>query len=127
MLTDKMEFHFIEMPKFRKLEYKDMSNPLHRWLAFFDKTSSNELLEELKNMDTTIQKAFETLDYLMSDEETMRAYEQREMALFDRKWTENQKVIEIIKNLYKEGFVKQKISDITGVSLIDIEQIISNQ
>lgn len=34
MLTDLVEIHFIELPKFRKLESKDFNaNSLQRWLA----------------------------------------------------------------------------------------------
>lgn len=48
MLTDLVEIHFIELPKFRKLQdknYKD--NALQRWLAFLEKDITQNMLDVL--------------------------------------------------------------------------------
>jgi predicted transposase/invertase (TIGR01784 family) len=50
MLTDALEIHFVDMVKFRVLREKDIQNdPLHRWLSWFDKDSSPELIEEVSD------------------------------------------------------------------------------
>ncbi|MDR1330730.1 MAG: Rpn family recombination-promoting nuclease/putative transposase [Tannerella sp.] len=55
MLTDIMEIHFIDMVKFRRLKEKDIEhNLLHRWLTFFDKTASNQTIQKIIEMDTSI-------------------------------------------------------------------------
>ena len=61
-----LEIQFINMVQWRKLKGKDIrENPLHRWLAFLDKHSPPELVEEVAIMDETIiaaHKYWETAD-----------------------------------------------------------------
>jgi predicted transposase/invertase (TIGR01784 family) len=53
LLTDLIEIHFIELPKFKLFAPKDIKkNPLHRWLKFFDKKISEEELKELMALDS---------------------------------------------------------------------------
>lgn len=80
-LSDLIEIHFIELPKFRKNEY-DINKPLERWLLYME-TSSEEVLNMLTDKDPTIKKAEEILDWLGTDEETVRQYERREMQIHD--------------------------------------------
>lgn len=83
MLTDAMEVHFIEYPKF-KATRKDLEDPLHRWLLFLDEKLPEDQLKELIEMDPVIGKAEERLEWLSSDEETIRLYEAREYSLIAR-------------------------------------------
>ena len=78
-LTDAVELHFIELPKFRKAA-KDLSEPLHRWLLFLEEKPPENELEAMMEMDEMIRKAEERLEYLSADEETIRLYEWRENA-----------------------------------------------
>ncbi|SDD01537.1 conserved hypothetical protein (putative transposase or invertase) [Paenibacillus sp. UNCCL117] len=82
LLTDAMELHFIEYPKFA-VTAKDLNDPLHRWLLFLDEKVPETQLKELINMDADIQKTEERLAWLSSDEETLRLYEAREEALIE--------------------------------------------
>jgi predicted transposase/invertase (TIGR01784 family) len=84
-LTDALEIHFIEMPRFRKLREKDMNDPLHRWLMFLDRQTDPEVLQEVLKMDSGIQKAQERMDLVTMDREAYRAYEKREaqIAFYD--------------------------------------------
>ncbi|MCD9023808.1 Rpn family recombination-promoting nuclease/putative transposase [Cohnella silvisoli] len=82
MLTDVLEVHFLECPKFRSTKH-DLNNPLHRWLLFLDEKVTKQQLEELIAMDSTIKSAEERLLRLSSDEETLRLYEAREEALIE--------------------------------------------
>jgi predicted transposase/invertase (TIGR01784 family) len=85
MLTDLIEIHFIELPKFNKLAEKDLrGNPLHRWLKFLDKNISEEELKELSEMDQTIKNAEAKLEYLSSDAKTIALYRAREATLHER-------------------------------------------
>ncbi|MCD9023801.1 Rpn family recombination-promoting nuclease/putative transposase [Cohnella silvisoli] len=82
MLTDVLEVHFLECPKFRSTKH-DLNNPLHRWLLFLDEKVTKQQLEELIAMDSTIKSAEERLLRLSSDKETLRLYEAREEALIE--------------------------------------------
>jgi len=84
LLTDALEIHYLDMIKWRKWGKGDITNnPLHRWLTWLDPGSPVELAEEAARMDTTIQKAQEKQEYIMSDEEAIRLYENRQMAYWD--------------------------------------------
>lgn len=57
-LTDVLEIHFIEMPKFKNLNNKDLENDkLQRWLMFLRNDISESELEELIDMDNDIKKS----------------------------------------------------------------------
>ena len=103
MLTDMVEIHFLELPKFRRKEnknYKD--NAIERWLAFLEKDISEATLKELMDLEPAIEKAEKTIEYLSSDEETMNTYWERERSLHERanmiNSAERRKAIEIAIN-----------------------------
>ena len=78
------EVHFLEMPKFLRLENKDIiNNKVHRWLAFFDDNISEETLKELIEMDTAINQAQKKIEYIRYSEEDYRQIILREQALLD--------------------------------------------
>jgi len=84
MLDKCLEIHFIEMPKFLRLENKDLANnKIQRWLAFFDSNISEETLKELMEMDTAIQQAQKKIEYISNDAESYRQILLREQALLD--------------------------------------------
>ncbi len=122
ILTDVMELHYIEMPKFRKLREKDLSIPLHRWLTFFNENLSNEELKELLKMDATIEKVYEKINFLASDEETVRLYQARELALFDQKSEVAYAKKEIAFNLLKLGATVEMVSEGTGISIDKVKR-----
>jgi predicted transposase/invertase (TIGR01784 family) len=85
LLTDLIEIHFVELPKFIRLAHKDFKgNPLHRWLKFLDKNTSEEELKELSEMDQVIRSVEAKLEYLSSDAETIALYRAREATLHER-------------------------------------------
>jgi len=84
LLTDVLEIHYLDMVKWRRQSEKDIANnPLHRWLTWLDPGSPTELAEEAVRMDTTIQKAQEKQEYILSDKEALRHYEMQQMAYWD--------------------------------------------
>ncbi|MFC3799024.1 Rpn family recombination-promoting nuclease/putative transposase [Cohnella sp. GCM10012308] len=93
-LTDLIELHFIECPKFRSGPYR-RDDPLHRWLRFLDERTTPEQLEELIEMDPTIRNAEERLSHLSEDDMTRMLYEAREKAQRDR--------VSFLKDAWEEG------------------------
>ncbi|HEX3048155.1 MAG TPA: PD-(D/E)XK nuclease family transposase [Bacillota bacterium] len=97
LLTDLIEIHFIELPKFNLFAPKDIKrNPLHRWLKFFDKTLPEEELKELMEMDNAIKRAEKKLEYISSDEDALALYRAREDSAHER------------ANLYYTGRMEEK-------------------
>jgi predicted transposase/invertase (TIGR01784 family) len=56
---------------------------LHRWLTFFTQDTDEATLNEIYEMDTTIGKVNQKIEFLMQDEEALREYEMRLMAISD--------------------------------------------
>lgn len=129
-LTDVLEIHFIEMPKFKKLSNKDLENDkLQRWLMFLRNDISDNELEVLINMDNDIKKAEERLEYLSSDPQTMEIYWQRERALYEKanliSTGENKEKINTILRSYKLGLTINQISQIVELKEDKVIDIIS--
>nr|WP_269205798.1 Rpn family recombination-promoting nuclease/putative transposase [Clostridium botulinum] len=148
MLTDLVEIHFIELPKFNKLEEKNLKEDrLQRWLTFFNKDIPNEKLKELMEMDKDIKKAEERLEYLSSDEKTIEIYKAREKSLHERANMINgakeegrregiqqgiqqgrnegiqQVAINTAKNLLMMGMDSETISKVTGLSIEEVKSL----
>ena len=126
LLTDLIEIHFIETPKFKALKEKDLKgNPLHRWLKFFDKMLSEEELKELIEMDSAIKRAEKKLEYLSSDAETLALYKAREDSLHERanmiSSAKKEKTLEIAKNLISMELDSDSITKATGLTSEEIE------
>jgi predicted transposase/invertase (TIGR01784 family) len=132
LLTDALEIHFVDMVKFRRLGEKDIRNdPLHRWLAYFDSASPEDLIEEVIKMDAGIQKAQERLAFVANDKEALREYHMREMALSD--WTSGvnharqegrvEGAKEIARNLKAMGIPIRQIVRGTGLTVEQIEKL----
>jgi predicted transposase/invertase (TIGR01784 family) len=85
ILTDALEIHFIEMPKFRKYKAKSLNNPLHRMLMYFDVKTDTKIIEEIIEMDTALKKVHEKTEELMRSDEAYRNYLiRRDMSKMDR-------------------------------------------
>ena len=124
MLTDVVEIHFLELPKFRKKKDKDYrENDIERWLMFLEKDISETTLKELISLDAVIGKAEKKIEYLSSDEETMRIYYERERSLHERanmiSSAEKRGKLEVAKNLL-DILDNETIALKTG---LDIEEI----
>jgi predicted transposase/invertase (TIGR01784 family) len=80
-LTDILEIHFIELPKFRKAK-PDLRKPLDCWLLYIE-DSPEEMRKMISNIDPVIAKAEALLEHLGSLEEIRRYYELREKEIHD--------------------------------------------
>ena len=134
-LTDAIELHFIELPKFRNAA-KDWREPLHRWLHFLEEKLPQNELEAMMEMDEMIRKAEERLEYLSSDEETIRLYEWREHARIEwNSWLNDakrqgmeegmeqgaqQRNNEIALALLRKGLDPALIAEVTGLEMDEI-------
>ncbi|KAI4453145.1 atp-binding cassette sub-family b [Holotrichia oblita] len=128
MLAEALEIHFIEIPKFKQLLRTDIKNkPLHRWLAFFDKETPVDILEEVLSMDTAIKKVNEKIEFISNNKDTLRLYQMWEMALSDYtsgiNAAEERKAVEIAKNAIKKSFNIADIADITGLEEFTIKKL----
>jgi predicted transposase/invertase (TIGR01784 family) len=144
VLSPALEIHFVNMVQWRKLREKDIaSNPLHRWLAWFDEESPPELVAEVASMDSAIQAASERQDFitLTQDDAAWRTYWSRRGAEHDRisnldgarregeeigrqegqQIGEEKKAIEIARNALTKGLSIEVIHDITGLDMETIQ------
>lgn len=134
ILTDKLEMHYILLPKFKK-KCKHISSALEQWLTFI----INDDLEEIKNMDNElIQNAESKLELLNNDE---KAKEIAEM-LIDAERNERsalanarqeghaegiaQEKIEVVKKMLEKNLNIDLIVDITGINKEEILEIKNN-
>ena len=81
MLTDVLEIHFIEIPKFIK-KNKLPENKKEEWLYFID-YSNEEMVEMSVEKNKKIEMAQDELDYLTGDEATRRLAELKEKWILD--------------------------------------------
>lgn len=111
MLTDLIEIHFIELPKFIKKETKNFKEkPIERWLAFLEEDTPETMLKELMIMEPAIKKAEDKLEFLSSDKETMDIYWERERSLHER--------ANMINSAEERGFNKAMLE--VAKSLLDV-------
>lgn len=131
MLTDVVEIHFLELPKFRNKKNKDYrENDIEIWLMFLEKDISETTLKELMSLDTAIEKAEQKIEYLSSDEEAMKIYYERERSLHERanmiSSAEERKSIENAINFLKLGVDVETVAKGTGLSIEKIRELNSN-
>ena len=127
MLTDVVEIHFLELPKFRKKKDKDYrENDIERWLMFLEKDIPEATLKELISMDAVIGKAEQKIEYLSSDEETMKIYYERERSLHERanmiSSAEERKAVEIARNLL-DVLDNETIAIKTGLGIEEVKEL----
>ena len=136
MLTDMIEIHFIEIPKFRRKQNKNYrNNSIERWLAFLEKDIPEATLEELMDLEPAIKKAEKRIEYLSSDEETMNTYWERERSLHERANMINSaeergreegdlnRAKIAIRNMLQKGMSKELISEMLEVSTELVEEV----
>jgi len=127
ILTDALEIHFINMVKYRKQGKDRLDEPLCRWLAWFNKNSTPEILEEVVSMDTAIQNADKRMSNLTMSEEEMDTYYRMQKAEWDRVSALNyacrNRDRTIARNLLTEGLSHELIQKTTGLSLEEIAKL----
>ena len=149
ILTDKIEIHFIQIPKFKK-QRKDMKTKLDMWMDFISQIDEKEVKNAMsKNKE--IKKAQEEYEYLTGEEAERRIAFLREKAIRDEtsifdagkdigfkdgiekgikkgiKQGKEKEQKEIVKSMLKEKLPIETIIKITKLSKIEIEKIEKEQ
>ncbi|QAA31083.1 Rpn family recombination-promoting nuclease/putative transposase [Clostridium manihotivorum] len=125
-LTDILEIHFVELPKFLD-EKTELNNSLNMWLAFLTKPEK----EVSKMGEPAIRKAITVLDMLSRDPETVRRAELRMKQILDEKSMvegarEEGKVEgkeEAALNFLRLGISEETVAQGTGLSIDKIREI----
>lgn len=107
VLTEHFEMHTLEIPKFRK---DNLSDPLNRWMVFFNHSDEESLLEEVIGMDDNIRCAQEKLDSVYFDKEKLAQYEAELKAQREYEATLKYQVREKVKEEL-EGAVKGAVKE----------------
>ena len=81
-LTEDIEIHFIEVPKFEVKSNKQLTR-LEKWMAYFSNKLNDEEMEELAMSETAIREALDAEHIFMQDDIERWQYEQREKAVRD--------------------------------------------
>ncbi|MGN7300757.1 Rpn family recombination-promoting nuclease/putative transposase [Ferdinandcohnia sp. SAFN-114] len=127
VLTNLLEIHFIEFPKFEEIN-DDVNNPLHRWLLFLKEDISEKKLREVISMDVILNKAEEKLLKLSADPETRKEYERRAKALSDERSrledAENTGILKVAKSLLNGGMPLYEVAKHTPYNAEDLEQML---
>ena len=130
ILTDRLEIHFIELGKFRRLRSeKNITDPLHQWLMFLDEIDE-EILEVLKMSNPAIDRAEKILEWLAADEETLVTYRLREQSLHEHASmiadAKEEGKLETAKAALMKGLEIDFVAEITGLPIDTIQQLKSD-
>jgi predicted transposase/invertase (TIGR01784 family) len=118
-------------------------NSLLRWVTFLEKSTPEEILKEVIQMDAAISMANDRLNFVSQDKEVLRLYHMREMAMSD--WTtamdtatdkgkaigksegiaigKSEGKIEIARNALAEGASIEFVQKITGLDIDTIQSL----
>ncbi len=126
ILTDKLEIHFIQIPKFKK-EENGMKTKLQQWMQFISQTNPKGVELAMKE-NKEIRRAKEEYEFLTGKEAERRIAFLRDKAIKDennirkraKEEGERKKQIEIAKELLKLGI---KIEDIEKATKLTKEEI----
>lgn len=105
ILTEKLEFHIIELPKI--IGISNDNDSLLDWLLFLDNPKSERVIEKMKE-NKELKQANEKLETLSQDEKMKRLAELREKAIYEYNTATNSGFKRGMKNGLEEG-MKQGI------------------
>ena len=101
ILTDVEEIHFIEIPKFKNMNVKNMKK-LDFWLWFLDYTNK-EMVKMATEKELAIRRAVEELDRLTADPRLQRILDAEELARMDEDVLRRQAIKQGLEEGRKEG------------------------
>ena len=136
ILTDRVEFHYIELKKFLK-QNPGISNKLEQWLWLI--VGEEDKVEMASKENKSIEKVVEDLDEMSSDEnERLEAYK-RKLAIWDYNVSiaeandkgiaegvdkgRKEKELEIAKKMKDKGVKIDEIIEFTGLTKEEIENL----
>ena len=132
-MTDKLEVHIIEMPKFIKIKNKE-ENKLVEWLMLLSGKGELVKMALSKNAEK-IKKAYEELEYLSQDKVAREEYDAYQRVIIDEKMKiqyaeekgisigEKNKTIAIAKEILKLKMPMETIIRITKLSEEELNKL----
>ena len=129
-LTDHIEIHFLELPKFTLKDIRKIRTS-EAWIAYFSGNYNSSELEEISMANPVIKEAVEFENSFLQDKMERRAYEQREKAIKDyysymtaskQEGIQENKIQNAI-NFLKLGVDIETIAKGVNLSIQDIEKI----
>ncbi len=129
LFYDKLHFKFLQMPLFKKKE-KDLQSHFDKWCYFLKNLGSFDKIPEILN-EAIFAKAFGTSELAAMTYEQRVQYEKSLMHYLDMKNVVKTAVDEaldaqmvmIAKNAILKGLNNALISELTGLSLAEIEKL----
>lgn len=123
-----MEIHIIEMPKIAK--YNKTEEKLKRWIEFLLNPESEGVKMSIKE-DKTLGKAYEKLQEISNDEYLREIEELKWKAISDEanlregafKEGKQEGIKKVAKKLLEEGMEMDKIAEITGLTIEELEKL----
>lgn len=145
-LTEDLEIHFLEIPKNKAKNIKEMKR-IDKWMTYFSNQLSDEEMEAMAMREPAIKEALKAESLFMQDDLERRKYDQREKAIRDYEsamsamFSEGRQEgrqegriegnlegkIEVAKNLLRRGIGLEEITDMTGLSKKQIEEFVKDQ
>lgn len=141
-LTDLLELHYIEFPKFQADKPRNLKTRFERWLhvlKFSDLYDQYHDLPEVLAQEEGISMAIDSMRKAYAKDEYRELIEAREKAERDRvsglsqarregmeigeKRGEKREKLSLATRLLQDGFDKEKVSLLTGLSLEEVEQL----
>jgi predicted transposase/invertase (TIGR01784 family) len=131
VLTDKLEFYIIELPKFEK--YGVSNATIRNWVKFIESPEVLNMNEIERNK--ALQKAKEELELISADEKEQYLAEKRFLYMMDKKAIEaagydkgmkageKQEQIKIAKKMIKNGADIEFVIKCTGLTKEEIEEL----
>jgi predicted transposase/invertase (TIGR01784 family) len=127
IFTDLIEINTLELGKIPKQPDNTLK---YEWLQFL-KSENEEEFEMIAQSNPVIQKAYVELKRLSQDEEAQLLYEARQKAIRDEnsrmksaiKKSRKERDLEIAKNLLKTNLPIEQISEVTGLSIEEIQKL----
>ncbi len=137
ILTNDLEMHFIELPKFKVSDIKKLRKD-EKWIAYFSHNCTNEQREEIAMSEPVIKEALQCENYFAQDNKLRRLYDLQEKALRDynssiasaerraEKRGEDKKAIQGAINLLKANIDINIIANSLGLSVEKVNMLKKN-
>ena len=129
ILTDKLEFHIINLKKLEKMKKNEKEKELINWCKFI--VSPDTLEEKIMEENKSIERAKDVLDRISQDEQEREMAYRRERAIRDQNASiasgYNKGKIdgkkEIIIKMLEKNMAIEDIVEITGITKEEIEKL----
>ena len=141
-MTNKFEIHILELGKVKEEYRKNKENKKAQWLLFLDNPELKEV-EEIMERNKEVKEAVIKVRKMSEDEKLQRLADLREKAIMDekaiyqaglnngeergkklgREQGRAETIKEMVKKLLKQNMKIETISEITGISIEEIEKL----